>query len=299
MDSIIYLLGRTLIGLIQALPLRLVAILGRIGGFLVYLLDVRHRRVALKNVSRCFPDKSPSEVRALVRENFCRIGESYTCGIKTASMSDHELRKHLEFTGPEYLTQPQEGGPTRSAVIAIGHFGNFELYVHFAQFCPGYRSIATYRGMPQPSINKLMKNLRNKSECTFYDRRYDNAKLKEAMNTPGVMLGLLCDQCGGDRGLQLPFFGKNASTSPATAIYALRYDCLLFPAICYRTGLGKWRIECGDSIPTKTDEGKNRSSEDIMRDVNAAIEAGVRKDPANWFWVHNRWKRSRPTSETA
>jgi len=30
--------------------------------------------------------------------------------------------------------------------------------------------------------------------------------------------------------------------------------------------------------------------EDIMSDINANLEAGVRSDPANWFWVHNRWK---------
>jgi hypothetical protein len=27
-----------------------------------------------------------------------------------------------------------------------------------------------------------------------------------------------------------------------------------------------------------------------MLDVNRAFEAAVRRDPANWFWVHNRWK---------
>jgi KDO2-lipid IV(A) lauroyltransferase len=27
-----------------------------------------------------------------------------------------------------------------------------------------------------------------------------------------------------------------------------------------------------------------------MRQVNQAFETAVRRDPANWFWVHNRWK---------
>jgi KDO2-lipid IV(A) lauroyltransferase len=57
-------------------------------------------------------------------------------------------------------------------------------------------------------------------------------------------------------------------------------------------GLAKWRIEAGDEIPTRID-GVARSSADIMRDVNAAYEAAIRRDPANWFWVHNRWKPGR------
>ena len=27
-----------------------------------------------------------------------------------------------------------------------------------------------------------------------------------------------------------------------------------------------------------------------MRDVIRALETAVRRDPANWFWVHSRWK---------
>jgi KDO2-lipid IV(A) lauroyltransferase len=135
--------------------------------------------------------------------------------------------------------------------------------------------------------------LRDASGCLFFERRFEGGKLRAAMNRPGMMLGLLCDQDGGERGLQLPFLGPNCSTSPATALFALRYDCLLYSAICYRVGLAQWRIECGDEISTHS-EGKPRSSEAIMRDVNAALEVGVRRDPANWFWVHNRWKRGKP-----
>ena len=36
--------------------------------------------------------------------------------------------------------------------------------------------------------------------------------------------------------------------------------------------------------------GEPRSTEAIMRDVNRAFEIAVRRDPANWFWVHRRWK---------
>ena len=51
----------------------------------------------------------------------------------------------------------------------------------------------------------------------------------------------------------------------------------------------RWRIEAGARIPTR-EEGRARAIEDITRDVNTAFEAAIRRDPANWFWVHNRWK---------
>ena len=87
----------------------------------------------------------------------------------------------------------------------------------------------------------------------------------------------------------VPFLGHVCSTSAAPAVYALRYRCALHTGVCYRVGLARWRIEAGPEIPTH-EAGEARSSEAIMLDVNRALEAAVLKDPANWFWVHNRWK---------
>jgi len=56
--------------------------------------------------------------------------------------------------------------------------------------------------------------------------------------------------------------------------------------------LGRWRIEIGDEIPTR-EHGQARGIEAITTDINQAFELAVRRDPANWFWVHNRWKRSK------
>src|SRR5256885_4896 len=88
---------------------------------------------------------------------------------------------------------------------------------------------------------------------------------------------------------RLPFLGHDCSTSAAPAVFALRYDAVLYTGFCFRTGLAKWRLEAGEEISTH-ENGRARSSEAIMRDVNRAFEIAVRRDPANWFWVHNRWK---------
>lgn len=298
MNWLLYSVGKALIVLIQALPLGLVARMGHVGGAVVYLLDARHRRVARKNIARCFPEKSSGEVRALIKENFRRIGESYACGIKTASLSQDELRQVLTFKVPAELSNPPADQPLPSVVVAVGHFGNFEIYAHFALACPRFQGVSTYRGLPQKSLNRLMKSMREASGCLFFERRFEAGKLRAAMNQRGKLLGLFSDQDGGDRGLQLPFLGHNCSTSPAPALFALRYDCALYVAICYRTGLARWHIECSNVIPTFENE-QPRSTQAIMRDVNAAYEVAVRRDPANWFWVHNRWKRGRPDPQSA
>jgi KDO2-lipid IV(A) lauroyltransferase len=141
--------------------------------------------------------------------------------------------------------------------------------------------------LKQPALNGLLQSLRERSGCTFFERRFDGPLLRAYMSQPGVILGLLSDQSSGR--VRVPFLGHGAYTSAAPAIFALRYNAILCTGICYRTGLAHWRIEAGAEIPTR-ENGQPRPTEAIMLDVNRAFEAAVRRDPANWFWVHDRWK---------
>jgi KDO2-lipid IV(A) lauroyltransferase len=180
--------------------------------------------------------------------------------------------------------------------VAIGHFGNFELYARFGDMNRGYECATTYRALRQPALNRLLQRLRARSGCIYFERRTGAELLKTALSERRVLLGLLADQHAGQRGVSAPFFGRACSTTPAPAILALRYGCPLHTGICYRIGLGRWRIEAGPAIPTR-ENGQPRSLEAITCDINKALEAAVRRDPANWFWVHKRWKpfRSRTT----
>ncbi|HEY1663437.1 MAG TPA: hypothetical protein VGI03_13545 [Verrucomicrobiae bacterium] len=287
----LYLIARTLVALIQSLPLPVAARIGRCGGALAFWLDARHRRVTLQNLDQCFgKEKTPKEILAIAKEHFRRIGENYCSAIKTAAMSADELKPYVEFIGIERLLPP------RRLVMAIGHFGNFELYARFHQVAPGYQSATTYRALKQPAMNRLLQSLREKSGCLFFERRTDGKLLRAAMHQPNIILGLLADQS--TPGLRAPFLGRQCSTGLAPAIFALRYDSELYTGFCFRVALAHWRLELGDKIATH-ENGSPRSSEDIMRDVNRSFEAAIRRDPANWFWVHRRWKPNErnPTAE--
>ncbi len=290
MDMFLYLIVRPLVALLQSLPLATVARLGRAGGALAFWIDARHRKVALRNLTMCFGhEQSPAALRELAKENFRRVGENYACAIKTAAMTWDQLQPHVEFAGADRLL-PRDSEPgSQSRIVAIGHFGNFELYARFGQFVPAFQCATTYRGLRQESLNRLLQSLRQRSGCLFFERRTDGPALRLAMHQQRLILGLLADQHEGRGGLRLPFLGHDCSTSAAPAVFARRYDCPLHTGICYRVGLARWKIEAGEQIPTR-ENGHDRSSEDIMRDVNRAFEVAVRRDPANWFWVHNRWK---------
>lgn len=288
MNFLIYWFGRAFIAFVQLLPLPFVARMGRAAGGLAFHLDARHRRVVLQNLTMCFGrEKSAAEIGDIARENFRRIGENYLSAVKTAAMTPQQIRPYFDLVGMEKILPHQAGCDPQSRVVAVGHFGNFELYARFGQFVPVFKCATTYRALKQPALNRLLVGLRNRSDCLFFERRADGAALKAAMNHPGLLLGLLANQSS--KGVRIPFLGHDCNTSTAPAVFALRYHCPLYTAVCYRIGLAHWRIETGAEIPTQ-ENGEPRSVAAIMREVNLALEQAVRRDPANWFWVHRRWK---------
>ena len=288
MNFLFYWLGRAAITFIQVLPLTWVARLGRTGGGLAYHLDPKHRRVVLENLTSIFGrEKSPAEIQAIARETFRRIGENYICAVKTAAMSFEALRPHVEFTGLEHFPQTRPGGKTVNSVVGIGHFGNFEMYARLTEAIPYDNVATTYRGLKQPALDRLLQSVRGKNHCQFFERRADGEALRARLNRGGLILGLLADQSS--HGLRAPFLGRDCDTGLAPAILALRYKAVFSTGVCYRVGLAKWRIEFGRPIPTHIND-QVRTSEELTREMNRELETAVRRDPANWFWFHRRWK---------
>lgn len=288
MDFLLYWVVKLIVLLLQALPLRWVARLGRLGGSLGYIFNRRHRRVAIHNLTTVLGhEKSEQEIVDLARENFRRLGENYCAAIKTASMSEEDLRPHLKMVGYEKLQGMDHS--RKSWVAAVGHFGNFELYARIKWPGSNFQVATTYRSLKHKRLNQLLQDLRAKSKAMYFERRNEIKKLIETIKTRNMAIGFLSDQHAGQSSIRIPFLGHECATTVAAAVFALRYELPLITAICYRTGLAQWEIEFNDWIPTK-ESGKARSVEAIMTDVNEALGKAVMRDSANWFWVHNRWR---------
>ena len=298
METFLYLFVRALVAVAQCLPLRSLARLGRSAGALTWHFDRRHRQMALDNLAACFPEKPADEIRAIAKENFRRLGETYLSILKTGGMDAEAISKTLKIEGYPQLEKILQANPDERILLAVGHFGNFELFAWMKLAVPSGQVVTTYRGLRQRKLTQLMLDLRKATGCLYFERRNEGTQLKETMKRPSILLGLLADQHAGDSGLRLPVFGREASVSAAPAVMAKRYGCRLFPSACFRTSLGRWKLELGDEIPLR-ENGKRRTTEDITRDIITAQEDYIRRDPANWFWVHNRWKpRPKPESES-
>jgi|LSQX01.2.fsa_nt_gb lauroyl/myristoyl acyltransferase len=287
---ILYYPLRLLLFLIGALPVSCAARLGRFFGAIAWCIDKRHRQVTIDNLRLVFgKELSEAQIRALAFENYKRVVEAYFSAICTLQMSEEALQKYMTLTGVENIPPQNDPNYGVSRVGLIGHFGNFELYAKNSAKLQGLQFATTYRGLDNKLGDRLLETLRSKSNCLFFERRREGAALKKAMVSQPLLVGLLADQHPGDRGIWLPFMGIECLCSTSPAVFALRYNCPIIPAFCYRRAPGRWKIVIDKTIHSKVN-GKPRSIREIMVEVNAAYERAIRQDPANWFWPHRRWK---------
>jgi lauroyl/myristoyl acyltransferase len=296
MASLTYYSIMVIVSIVRCLPLTVVARLGRFFGRIAYSLDKRHRIRTYENLRMVFGDEwSDEKVRATAKENFLRLGENYASAIKAAYMTDEQLRPYVEVRGAAYLADPVGSPQLKTRVIAIGHFGNFELYARLGKFAGFSNGATTYRALKNPGANRVMEELRERSDLTYFERRKDVDALKLRLREGGMALGILSDHHAGGGGIPSDFLGHACSATPAPVVLAMRYKADLYSAVVYRTSLAHWLIDIGPQIPLRN-EKRLRAVGDVTQEIQNLLGEAVRRDPANWFWVHNRWRPVRPAS---
>ena len=100
---------------------------------------------------------------------------------------------------------------------------------------------------------------------------------------------MLVDQSAGNGESGCPFSTASARTLPLAAALAIRTNSAVVPAAIFTSGFARWRIVYEEEIPYD-----RKNLEQLTADINAVLERQIRQSPADWFWVHNRWKTPWP-----
>jgi KDO2-lipid IV(A) lauroyltransferase len=106
------------------------------------------------------------------------------------------------------------------------------------------------------------------------------------------MVGILIDQREKrGEGIGVQFFGENASTTPASAFFALKTGAAVMPAYAIRLEGGRHRIVAEPPVEMIVTGNK---AEDLRLNTQRhteVVESIIRRYPDQWFWIHRRWER--------
>ena len=288
LDFSIYLLYRAGTAVANALPVRLLFALGNFMGLAAWLLLPQYRRLARRNLETVFGnEKTPGELRRIVRRHFQWLGANLICGAKMGEMAPEKLARHVATENLDAIHQELHAG--RPVILLLSHIGNWELFAQLIPHYADYARIGTiYQKLGNRYIDQDVSRKRARTGALLFDRAEGFHKPIELLRAGGL-IGILGDQHAGDHGLWTPFFGRLASTSPLPGLLAKRTGATVIAAAVHTEGPARWRMvfttrvdSPGDSVGAITWKG------------NQTIEQQIRKAPEDWFWVHNRWKTPNP-----
>ncbi|MBI3897539.1 MAG: lysophospholipid acyltransferase family protein [Gammaproteobacteria bacterium] len=274
--------------LLSRLPLPLLAGLGSTIGWLAYGLGIR-RRVARRNISRCFPELSAKQHEALVRAHYRGFGQAlFDAGIAWWG-SPARLRRLVGVRGREHYDTALAAG--RNVILLAPHFLGLELGgMRVSQERP---IVTVFRHPKSRLISALMYRARQRHGAVLIEHNKPLTTLIRQVKA-GKPLYYLPDQDAGRRNsVFAPFFGIPTATFAVLGRLAALADAVVIPCWTRQLPWGKG-YEVVFEAPL-TDFPSGDPQQDTMR-MNAAVEHTVRQAPSQYFWLHKRFK-TRPEGE--
>lgn len=242
-------------------------------------------RVARRNLARSFPEKTKPEIDRIVRGMWDNLGRVLGEWPHLNGLFRSGFAGRAEIVGGEHLAAIAEaGGPH---ICITGHFGNWEVAGSMMGLF-GRPLTVIYRPTQNRWVNALVLRARRAFTGGQLPKGKDAAAGGLSVLRKGGGLGVLIDQKLNE-GVAVPFFGRDAMTSPVAARLALRFRCPVVPIRAERTAGAHYRVTVYPPMELPDSGDRQRDQSELMLAMNRVLEDWVRERPEQWFWVHKRW----------
>lgn len=278
--------------LLHWLPLPLLAQLGRCLGLLLRVLIPKRQRIVDVNLGLCFPDMSAADRKALAREHFAMLGRSLLERSLLWWASEKRLRRISRVEGLENLQLHGQRRGEQPLILLVPHF--LGLDISGTTLALYIDAVSMYSQQKNASFDKLLYHGRSRFGDQHLLTRQDGIRgTVKALRERRPFFYLPDMDYGARDAVFVPFFGVPAATITGLSRLAKLGGtrvCSVITEILpggqgYVTRIGpSW-----DNFPS------NDAEADTAR-MNAFIEAEIRKLPAQYYWVHKRFK-TRPDGE--
>lgn len=258
---------------------------GRILAALLWYLMRSRRRVARRNLKRCFPERAEAEREQLLRQSMRSVGLGGYEFVR--AWWGPPIHEPYTITGLEHLEAIRAQG--RGILLLSGHFMTLELCGRM--LCRHIPLAGMYRRHKQPWLERAVKAGRLRYADAMFAREELRAAVKYVKK--GGIIWYAPDQdMRGKDAVFAPFFGIPASTITATHQLARLTGAAVLPFFHRRDGQGGYVLRIGEPL-------SEFPSDDAVADtarVNGLIEQMVREAPDEYLWIHKRFK-TRPPGE--
>lgn len=274
---------------ISWLPYRFQLFLGKMIGRLLYKIGSSRKKVALRNLELCFPDKTDAERQIMLKRNFENTGIALLETGMGWWWPNWRVKSKINIIGLEHIEEAQKQG--KGVLLLAMHYLSVEI--NCRGIGSGHPMVVFYR----PHNNQLMEYFqfrgRGRSNKYMLGKR-DVKGLLRALKDGEACIYLPDQDYGRSRSIFVPFFAvPEAASTTGTLIFARQKNTQTHMIIPTRNDDGSgYTLEIKpmlENFPTGDDTA------DVLR-VNQELEKAILVKPEQYMWLHRRFK-TRPNED--
>jgi Kdo2-lipid IVA lauroyltransferase/acyltransferase len=272
------------------LPLKWSRKAGEQLGLCVFYLWQSRRRIAIQNLKAVIASGAlsfPEPAEMVIRDNFKNLGKTISEVVNLYYNRGGKIIDAVEIEGVEHFRDALLKG--KGILFITGHCGNWELMAIAVALKLHAASIVA-RPVDNPFINRFVERVRKRYGNTVIYKRGALKPILRTLQGNGVV-GILMDQAvKRDEGFVMNFLGIGAWTMKMPALIARKTGAAVLPTFIHRTERGH-TITINPAVELSTQQDRDAAVVEDTKRFTWYIEEYIRQHPAEWLWIHKRWKR--------
>jgi KDO2-lipid IV(A) lauroyltransferase len=284
-------LVRAVIRLVAFVPLRPVLALASFAARVGWVVARKTRAQMLAQLAIAFPDKPEAEREAIGRASLHHLAW-LAAEVVTLRGYRRRLQQYVSLAPGAEERFRELAAHGKGLVFATGHVGNWELLAQ--RIAIHHPSAVIARAGNDPRVTDMLGRVRAEGNVeTLWRENPSTARAMIRCFRQGKPLGILIDQDTKVQSVFVPFFGRPASTPRVVGDLALRFGAPVVVGWSRRRGPAAGDGHEVDLVEIPYDpEPRDREAEvvRVTAACTAALEAAIRRNPAEWVWMHERWK---------
>ncbi len=227
-----------------------------------------------------------AELESVVREMWDGLGRTIAEYAHLDRFSIQGAGARIEIAGIEHLSAALARG--KGVLFVSGHFANWEV-MPIAATQYGIEGGEVYRPLNNSFVDRwLVRQRAQNGPSDQIAKGAQGTRRKFTLLRAHKAAFLLVDQKTNE-GVAVPFFGRDAMTTPAPAALALKLGALVVPVSNERLSGSRFRMTVHPPLEFQRSDDQNRNVYALTLKINEMVEQMVRDRPSQWLWIHRRW----------
>jgi len=245
------------------------------------------QKLAYNNLSKAIPALSENEKEKILDDMWDNLGRIIGEFPHVCAYSPQEILQFVAVSDEVLANIEEIKKIGKGGIIFSGHIGNWELGPK-TLMASGINVSTVYRPLNNPYVEEMTGQLRGVD--MIGKNSAGNRRIIEVIKSGGFVI-ILADQKISE-GEKVKFFHDDAVTTTSIARMVLKYGVPLIPARIIRLGHDfKFKIDLEKPLVIEKTADLNSDILQLTRKINRKLEEWISQYPAQWFWVHNRWKK--------